>query len=125
MITKLAIAWLLINGTPDSGWTSRYAPDVMSYQTAYHASYDPSHVAPCDGCAVAVSDCSLIGDYWLIRPLGSDEWTPVIVSDCAGKDALNDKGISWMDEYNILLELSYVLALRFGAMLSIEIEVRR
>jgi len=126
MTINFAVAWLLLTGTPDSGWTSRYAPDVMSWQTAYHASIDPSHIAPCDGCAVAVSDCSLIGDYWLIRPVGADEWTPVIVSDCAGKDALNSMGISWMDEYNILVELSYPLAVEFGAVDgSVEVEVRR
>jgi len=126
VLIELIIAWLLITGSPDHGWTSRYDPYVMSWQTDYHASYDTSHIATCEGCAVAVSDCSLIGDYWLIRPYGADEWTPVIVSDCAGKDALDSKGVSWMDEHNIIVELSYPLAVAFDAVgNSREVEVIR
>jgi len=62
----------------------------------------------------------------LVRPLGSQEWTPVVIADCAGADALNEYGISWMDEHNILVELSYPLAEQFGAVSGgIEIEVMR
>ena len=125
MIAQIAIAMLLLFGTHNTGYTSRYAPGVMGLQTAYHAAYDDTHIAPCEGCAVAVSDCSRIGDIMLIRPIQKKPvaWIPVIVSDCGGKDSLDENGKSWMDKANILVELSYSLAVKFGALNSIEIEV--
>jgi len=117
----IIIALLLITGVYDTGWSSRYDPHVMDWQLTYH-----DLTPPCDGCAVAVSDCSRIGEYMLIRPLGAEVWVPVIVADCAGADALDENGISWMDEYNIDAELSWELAEQFGAVDgSIEIEVMR
>lgn len=62
---------------------------------------------------------------WLIRPFGADEWTPVVISGCAGKDALDSKGVSWMDRHGIIMELSYGLAVQFDALDSVEIEVKR
>lgn len=117
---QLIVCILLLFGAPYSGWTSRYAEGVMQLQVDYH-----DLQTPCDDCAIAVSDCALIGDTWLIRPLGDDKWTPVVIADCAGKDALDSKGISWMDRHNIVMELSYGLAVRFGALASIEIEILR
>lgn len=120
-MVDIIIALLIFTGAYDIGWTSRYDPFIMDYQLEYH-----QLEAPCPGCAVAVSDCSKIGDYMLIRPLGTQQWVPVIVADCAGADALDENGISWMDAQNILVELSYELAERFGAVDgSIEIEVMR
>ena len=118
-MAELIIALLLIAGIHDTGWTSRYDPGVMDWQLEYHE-LEP----PCDGCAVAVSDCSRIGDHMLIRPLGSSTWIPVIVADCAGVDALDENGVTWMDKHNIKVELSYELAVLFGAVgQSVEIEV--
>ena len=115
------VAILFLMGTHDTGWTSRYDVGVMQWQVDYHGLQ-----TPCDDCAVAVSDCSLIGDYWLIKPVDANEWTPVVVADCAGQDALNEDGISWMDESGIIVELSYGLAEKFTAVnQSIEIEVIR
>lgn len=120
-MVKLIIALLLIAGSYDTGWTSHYDPYVMDWQLEYH-----DLTPPCNGCAVAVSDCSRIGDYMLVRPLGADEWTPVIIADCAGANAIMSNGMSWMDYYNIPVELSYELAVQFGAVdKSIEIEVMR
>ncbi len=120
-MAHIIVALLIITGTNETGWTSRYDPGVMDWQLQYHG-LEP----PCPGCAVAVSDCSRIGDYMLIRPLGADVWTPVIITDCAGQDAIGDDGLSWMDRHNVQVELSYELAALFGAVdKSIEIEVMK
>lgn len=120
-MVDIIVALLLFAGTHDTGWTSRYDPGVMDWQVEYH-----ELTPPCPGCAVAVSDCSKIGDYMLIRPLGASTWTPVVVADCAGANALDENGVSWMDKYNIPVELSYELAVQFGAVdKSVEIEVMR
>lgn len=120
-MVDIIISLLLFTGIHDTGWSSRYDPGVMDWQVEYH-----ELTPPCEGCAVAVSDCSKIGDYMLIRPLGESAWTPVVVADCAGANALDENGISWMDKYDIPVELSYELAVLFGAVDgSIEIEVMR
>lgn len=114
---EIIIATLLLFGNYSTGWASHYAPHVMDYPIEYHQLQ-----TPCPGCAIAVADCSMIGDYWMIRPKGSPEWTPVVIADCAG----NDGTPQWMAENGIIAELSYELADRFGAVGGgVEIEVMR
>lgn len=116
-MVNIIVALLLITGVYDTGWSSRYDPHVMDWQLEYH-----QLTAPCDGCAVAVADCSKIGSHMLIRPVGTLEWIPVVVADCAGNDGTPE----WMKENNIIVELSYELAVQFGAVDGgVEIEVMR
>ena len=116
-MTSLIIAILILLGSYETGWTSRYDTGVMEHVASYHGL-----TPPCDGCMVAVVDCAMIGETLLIRPYGADEWIPVVVVDCARQDG-SDGTRDWMLDNNILVELSYPLALQFGAINSIEIEV--
>lgn len=118
--SKLIIIVLSFLYSYDTGYTSHYDPHVMSWQVDYH-----DLTVPCEGCAIAVSDCGKIGDTWWIRPLNSNqEWVQVVVADCAGQDAYGDDGMNWMDRQGIICELSYPLAERFDTVgRSIEIEV--
>ena len=119
-ISSLIIVILSMFFTYHTGNTSHYAKDVMQWQVDYH-----NLVLPCEGCAIAVEDCSEIGNHWWIRPLGSsEEWTEVVVADCAGRDAYDKNGVSWMTKNNVICELSYLLAQKYDAIgTSIKIEV--
>lgn len=122
---KIIIAIFMAMLSPQNermvGWTSHYAPEVMSWQIDYH-NLQP----PCEGCAIAMSDCSRIGELWFIRKIDKKDygWIPVVVADCAGKDAIQENGKTWMDNHNIVAELSYPLAQKLNAVgTSIQIEM--
>lgn len=93
----------------DSGWTSGYAKGVMQYQIEYHG----LDMTGLHG-AVAAEDCARIGEIWLIRPEGTLAWRSVVVADCAGLNAYDEHGVSWMERQNIICELSWELGQLFG-----------
>lgn len=92
------------------GWTTAYAPGVMDGPVQYHG----IKLDGWDG-AIAVEDCGMIGQTWLIRPMGTKQWWRVVVADCAGRNAYDEDGVSWMTKQNVILELSYKLAYEFNA----------
>ena len=103
-IIKVVLLVFSLSSAPvDVGWGSHYANTVMQSPVEYHG-YEYG-----DGRYIAVSDCSLIGDYVLIRQPGND-WELHQVADCAGADGTPQ----WMAENNIILELSYETARRWG-----------
>jgi len=105
-IKAFLIAMAIFHGSHDSGWASRYDPGVMQRVADYHG----LDMSIYDG-GIAVSDCSEIGNIWLLKAENSNEWLEVIVVDCAANDGTPE----WMVNNNIIVELSYGLAERLGA----------
>lgn len=127
MINTIILVLVLFLSTSQSeymtGWTSHYDENVMSWQIDYHG-LEP----PCEDCAVAMEDCKRIGQLWQIRKVDKKEhaWIPVVVADCAGKDAIQDNGKTWMENYGVVAELSHTLAEQLNAIgTSVEIEMVR
>ena len=110
MADLIAALLLLLTAVPpnDSGYTSAYAPTVMQHQVAYHG----LSLDGLDG-AIAVADCGRIGEIWQIRPEGSTAWHRVVVADCAGRNAYDEHGVSWMARRGVIAELSHELAVKF------------
>lgn len=98
-----------VTSAPESGFTSYYAPDIMKHTIEARLGWGhlPDDLSRYDVFA-AVADCGRIGDEFLINYTG--EWERGIVTDCAG----NDGTPQWMEENNILTEVDYQTAARWG-----------
>jgi len=94
------------------GWTSHYAPNVMDMVIENRVEW--GHIEPdisrFDGF-VAVPSCDRIGDELLVRVY---EWELMLVTDCAKEDD-SDGAYSWMTENDILIEVDWETAMRWGA----------
>jgi len=87
-----------------SGWWSQYARQPTDIMVAYHG-FDWSDV---DGY-IAVPDCSRVGQYAYVT-VNDGPWERMQVFDCMGSDG----DISWWNEHNIIGELDYYTADRYG-----------
>lgn len=64
-----------------------------------------------------------IGRLFYIRPVGSGVWELFLAADCAG---VEDGGYLWMQRNDILIEVDYRTAQRWGTVgRLIEIEMKR
>jgi len=99
------------------GWASQYGPGVMTATVRLRQVWEqvPLDLSDYDG-AVAVADCSTIGGtvwLWFNGP-----WERFIIADCGSKsDARLYDGLSgyqWMVTYNVLVEVDYETAVRWG-----------
>lgn len=99
-----------------SGVASQYAPGKMQSviwvrQNRPVAKKLWQELPPTDGY-IAVQDCDEIGNVWWLRPKdrGWDHWESFLVVDCSG----SSETTSWMIANNILVELDYQTARRWG-----------
>ena len=97
------------------GWTSHYAPYVMDTVIDNRQSWGqlPVNLMMYDGF-VAVPECDRIGEVVFARPMGADEWDMLLVTDCA-MPVGTDGAYEWMVDNNILIEVDWVTAVRWGA----------
>lgn len=58
---------------------------------------------------IAAPLCEDIGEVWYLRPAFQEQWESFLVVDCAGPDA-----IDWMEDNDILVEVDYKTAERWG-----------
>jgi hypothetical protein len=94
----------------ETGWLSAYAPHVMDWQVEYRigTGQAPEHAFDYYETFIAVADCSLIGDVWILRPVDAaagraGEWREALIVDCAG----SAHTVAWMTGNHILAELDY------------------
>jgi len=110
---KLITAILGISILVNTGVASQYDPGLMrqvveTRQTHPTARPLPAALPDVDGY-IAVRSCDDIGKMWLVRPEGG-AWGRFLVADCAGDDTTRE----WMDAGNILVEVDYLTAVRWG-----------
>jgi len=115
--TLLLIAIL----TTNVGVASQYSPGVMeatirvrqAKRTAHHL---PKHLPEGVKSYVAIRDCSAIGEFVLIRPVGG-VWEKALIVDCASKtDSRKADGLSgyqWMTYNGVMAEIDYRTAVRW------------
>lgn len=94
------------------GTASQYSPGVMervvkTRQSGRTARDLPRELPPVDGY-IAVLECNRIGEIW--RVFYKERWESFLVADCAGSDATR----RWMTQNNILIEVDYLTAKRWG-----------
>lgn len=97
------------------GTISQYAPGRMeeviavrqAHRTAHHL---PQNLPSTDGYA-AIQDCDRIGEVFYIRSPKSGEWESFLAVDCGGGA---DGGAEWMRRNNVLAEVDYGTAARWG-----------
>lgn len=53
--------------------------------------------------------CRDMGEVWWLRPANRRHWESFLIVDCAGADSLD-----WMEDNNILVEVDYKTAERWG-----------
>jgi len=95
---------------------SQYGPGVMertieTRQTGRVAVPLPEVLPQVDGY-VAVEKCSDIGKVLWLRGPGQ-EWEKFLAVDCAVRDG-SDGTLSWMAAKNVLVEVDYPTAVRWG-----------
>lgn len=86
------------------GWWSQYAEEPTLWQIDYH-DYQDEEV---DGF-IAVLDCDLVGQYAWIK-VNNSPWQYVRAFDCLGSNG----NLGWWTENNIIGEIGYYLAEKFG-----------
>lgn len=94
-----------------TGWASHYADGVM--ESTVEARVEMGHL-PADldaTCYVARPHPRDLGRTVWLRPDGG-RWTRCVVADCGG---VADGGRQWMIENNILVEVDYETAVRWGS----------
>lgn len=100
-----------------TGWASQYARGVMEEVIANRQSWGqlPETLPDVAGYVAGVN-CSNIGQIWLLRPTGSVVWEEFLVVDCAGPQLRPDgkTGGQWMRDNNVLVEVGYPTAVRWG-----------
>jgi hypothetical protein len=97
------------------GICSQYDPGVMesvirTRQAGYTSRRLPRSLPKVDGY-IAVKDCREIGNIVWMRKLGDIEWETFLIVDCASKD---DGGYQWMDTNNVIAEVDFETAKRWG-----------
>lgn len=102
------LACYLVNDY-QAGYTSQYAAGVMEATIAARQEWGhlPEDLRPYDVFA-AVADCGRIGEEFLISYNGT--WQRGVVSDCAGNDGTPE----WMEQNQIVSEVDYLTAERWG-----------
>jgi hypothetical protein len=100
-----------------TGWASQYAPGVMD-KVVYNRQHLSTVLSipqklPAVHGYVAGRYCSDIGGVVYLRPAGCDDcrFERFLVADCAG---IADGGLSWMLRNNIVVEVDYATAVRWG-----------
>jgi len=114
-LTLILTAQVVTTDTIESGWASQYAPGrmlevVRNRQRGCCGRYSLPAVLPDVDGFIAVAEREDIGRLFYLRPVGG-EWELFLAADCAG---LADGGYSWMKRGNILAEVDYATALRWG-----------
>jgi hypothetical protein len=96
--------------TVEAGWLSGYAEYVMEWQVGYRIERGqaPAQAFDLYETFIAVADCSLIGDTWILRPVDATagrvgEWREALIVDCAG----SAHTVAWMEDNRILAELDW------------------
>lgn len=93
----------------ERGYLSAYADGMMHHQVVYRqgAGQAPHNAYELYDTFIAVSDCSLIGDVWFLRPVDEDgrkgEWVRALVVDCAG----DIPTVEWLETNRILAEVDW------------------
>lgn len=110
---RLAVWALAV--TIASGWCSHYNPGVMQATVEVRSSFRPNdigYLAPSSTAQgyIAVVDCARLGETVWVRFGDSAEWNQLQVSDCSGHESTT----RWMRENNILGEVDYWMAARYG-----------
>ena len=99
-----------------TGWASQYAPGVMGRVVSRQQRLGrlPANVEKFSGF-IAVQQCSGVGNYYLLRPLGAEQWELFAAADCAGPHLREDglTGYQWMLYNNVLVEVDYETAKRW------------
>ena len=101
----------LIALTLTSGWTSHYAPGVMEQVIENRLEWGHIQSTNYSGFT-AVPECSRIGDVILAR--ADSEWEILLITDCA-RENNEDGAYEWMVSNQILLEVDWETAVRWGA----------
>lgn len=103
-----------------TGRASQYSPGVMQRVVAYRQSIGqlPEDVSMYDGF-IAVRECGDIGNAYLIRPTGTEDWSLVLAADCASKNDSQSEsdprsGYQWMVDGNFHAEIGHEMALRWN-----------
>lgn len=100
-----------------AGLASHYSDGVMQ-EVLYNRQMGnawvslPMELPHYDGL-IAVRDCEHLGEVWLIRSVGFPIWERHLVIDCA-RPAGTDGSWEWMTRWNVMVEVSYPTALRWG-----------
>jgi hypothetical protein len=118
MIAVLVLSLLMtapVTDTAQTGKISHYAPGVME-QVIYNRQHGccgryslPLNLPDVDGYA-ALADREMIGEVVRLCPLDRP-CEMFLVTDCAG---YADGGYEWMMRYNVIAEVDYATALRWG-----------
>jgi len=90
---------------------SHYSPGIMQEVVANR--HDMGQLSTTHDKFVAVRDCDHIGEVLWLAPIG-DPWEMFIVADCAMPPG-TDGAYEWMTENNILVEVDYETAERWGS----------
>jgi len=125
---KLLVLTLVLFARIFVGGASQYDPGVMDDTIALRQSWGeiPLDLSEFDG-AVAVPECSDIGQELWCRPVGTRTWEHFIAVDCGSKtDSRESDGLSgweWMVTKNVLIEMGHDTAVRWDCVgQSIQVE---
>lgn len=125
MYRLLILLFLLFTNSEEAkiGWTSRYDPNPMNATIELRQEWGqlPQNLEMYDGF-VAVADCDRIGEETYLKPINATQFERFLVVDCAG----SQQAYNWMVENNIIVEVDYTTAERWGCLVkSVEIvEIR-
>ena len=116
-MTQLAVCLAMLLGTDctvESSWSSRYDPTPMAATIELRQDWGQlqADLSMYDGF-VAVADCTRIGQDTYLKPAHLTDFERFLVVDCAGAASTH----SWMIDNDILVELDYDTAERWGALI--------
>lgn len=121
ILAPFVLAFTASDPAPVVGWASYY--DQQPTDATIEARLEMEHITHADllwaETLIAVSDCSTIGDRVTVQ-VGDDTPLRAVVFDCAG----NDGTAQWMQENNVVLELDFYTADRYGMVESGAVRVR-
>jgi hypothetical protein len=104
------------------GFSSHYAPgrmaEVIEARQAHRTHITlPVKLGEFDGYGASVR-CDDIGNVVFARPVGSKEWSSILIVDCANPNDVRPfdglSGQAWMLKYGFVLETGYPLAEEWG-----------